>query len=363
MRATRSQAPAIVLLALSAATAAHSSDYPFKVKTLNVSDTSQIVAINDGPVPVSLRVALTEATNIYAKPALPAVVVLAAHQARTIATLRAVNPAVGGSRFSYTSAWIPGDARSQPDQATYRVPVMEGQPVRVGQAPGGGEISTHNTVASRFAVDFDLPEGTAVVAARDGVVMDARDDFTAGGPDPSLGTKANFVEVIHEDGTIAVYAHLIHKGLRVHRGDSVRAGALLGYSGNTGYSTGPHLHFAVQQVVASADGFERESIPFRMHSTPTGAPFVPVRGLVVLTDGSLRWPDAAASSNPNESLLRLMKRAPAPIRRLIETMQQWSVWGWLAVLGTTWGGLMLVTSVAERRRQRRLMFERDEPRF
>jgi murein DD-endopeptidase MepM/ murein hydrolase activator NlpD len=344
--------------------AAHAgSDYPFKVKILHVGETSQIVAVNDGPAPVSVRVTLTEATNVRAEPPLPAVVVVGENRAQTIATLQASNPAGGGSRFSFTSTWTLGDVRSHADQATYRVPVMEGQPVRIGQAPGGGEITTHDNAASRYAVDFDLSEGTAVVAARDGVVIDARDDLSVGRPDPSLATQANFVEVLHEDGTIAVYAHLIHRGLRVHRGDSVREGTLLAYSGNTGYSFGPHLHFAVQQVVATADGFDRESIPFQLRTAPTGAAFVPVRGIVVLTDGSLRWPNAASKpSDASDSIVLSRNSMPDPIRPLVEAMQQLGVLGWFAVLGAIWGALILVTSITERRRQRRLI-ERDEPYF
>jgi hypothetical protein len=77
-----------------------------------------------------------------------------------------------------------------------------------------------------------------------------------------------------------------------------------------------------------------------MHSTPKGAAFVPVRGLVVLTDGSLRWPDAsAARSNPNETLIRFMNSVPDPIRRLIEALQQLSILGWFALLGAAWGGV------------------------
>jgi murein DD-endopeptidase MepM/ murein hydrolase activator NlpD len=64
----------------------------------------------------------------------------------------------------------------------------------------------------------------------------------------------------HSDGTIGNYAHLLKHGVRVSVGQKIAAGAVIGLSGNTGFSSGPHLHFS---VFKTKDGRERESIPIR----------------------------------------------------------------------------------------------------
>ena len=92
---------------------------------------------------------------------------------------------------------------------------------------------------------------TTVLAARDGVVM----EIAAG--DPRSGTS---VRVLHDDGSMAVYAHLQAGSIPVSVGERVDAGQRIAHSGNTGFSTAPHLHFAVQ---ANA-GMQLRSIPFRM---------------------------------------------------------------------------------------------------
>ena len=60
--------------------------------------------------------------------------------------------------------------------------------------------------------------------------------------------KGNFIEIQHDDGTVAHYHHLRLMGVRVEKGQRVEQGELIGLSGNTGYSTGPHLHFAVTKL-------------------------------------------------------------------------------------------------------------------
>ena len=68
---------------------------------------------------------------------------------------------------------------------------------------------------------------------------------------------ANVVRILHDDGTYAIYAHLNWNSIRVRPGDRVSRGQYIADSGNTGFSSGPHLHFAVQRNV----GMRIESVP------------------------------------------------------------------------------------------------------
>ena len=95
-----------------------------------------------------------------------------------------------------------------------------------------------------YALDFATPEGTPVLAARAGVVVEVQDGFTEGGLRPELIERANLVAVAHPDGTMASYGHL-QPGILVSVGDSVARGQRLGLSGSTGFSGIPHLHFHV----------------------------------------------------------------------------------------------------------------------
>jgi len=74
------------------------------------------------------------------------------------------------------------------------------------------------------------------------------------------------VQVLHDDGTSAVYAHLQLDSVRVRPGQRVERGEYIASSGNTGFSTGPHLHF----VVLRNAGLRSESVPVRF-AGPGGA--------------------------------------------------------------------------------------------
>lgn len=95
-----------------------------------------------------------------------------------------------------------------------------------------------------WAWDFDMPQGTPIVAARAGTVRAARGDSRMGGCYPQLSGDANYVVVSHGD-LETQYVHL--SAVVVKAGDQVREGDLIGYSGSTGFSCGPHLHFKVMR--------------------------------------------------------------------------------------------------------------------
>ena len=97
----------------------------------------------------------------------------------------------------------------------------------------------------------------------------------------------NYVLVQHEDETVAEYFHLKTDGVKVEMGQRVEAGDLLGYSGNTGCSSGPHLHF---MVFKARDGHHRESLPVRFLVAGSDQP-------IILQEGkSYRavWPDVVS---------------------------------------------------------------------
>ena len=153
----------------------------------------------------------------------------------------------------------------------YHLPFASGKACRVDQGAGGTFTHTGNNLN---AVDFRMPEGTTIHAARAGTVEIVVDRFDRGGTDPDLRDSVNMILIRHSDGTIGEYVHLKRGGARVKPGQKVKALQFLCVSGNTGYSQPPHLHFA---VFSPKDGTVRETFPIRFR-TADHAAVVPVEG-------------------------------------------------------------------------------------
>jgi hypothetical protein len=208
----------------------------------------------DGPIEVLLHA--EPGTSVTAVPALPARAGVPARSSVLVAYVVAGSAPSGVSRLHLQV--VPGDPRARPRDVEYGYP-LQSQALRIEQGWGGHH--SHADVENRYAVDFAAPVGTAVLAAREGRVMQLESDFHETGHDSgSDGARANYVRILHDDGSMAVYAHLQADGVLVRSGQQVRRGQQIGWSGNTGYSGGPHLHFVVQVN----RGMKLESIPFKM---------------------------------------------------------------------------------------------------
>jgi murein DD-endopeptidase MepM/ murein hydrolase activator NlpD len=223
--------------------------------------------------PVAVRISLAESDNVVSEPELPAVLVLEAQAERELVTFGPLEPRRSW-RYRLQTVSVPGrpDARHAPDRP-YRPPIAPGSSYRIGQA-FGGEYS-HTEAGGFHAVDIQMPIGTPVHAAREGVVMDVARHFHGTGDNPDrYGPRANFVRILHDDGSMAVYAHLDYEGVLVRDGQHVRRGQRIGHSGNTGFSTGPHLHFVVQVN----DDMNLTSVPFEFEGE-NGQAIAPATGL------------------------------------------------------------------------------------
>lgn len=96
-----------------------------------------------------------------------------------------------------------------------------------------------------YALDFKVKKGTKICAARDGIVIGLREDSDEGGLKTENLSDGNYISIKHNDGSVAHYWHLKKDGVLVNAGDTVKAGQVIGQSGNTGYSAFPHLHFEI----------------------------------------------------------------------------------------------------------------------
>ncbi len=203
-----------------------------------------------GPVEVELRHQRGHLAS--ANPPLPARIVVPALQRRVVSHL---------GRETTAELWldaVPGDPGAQPRDIEYLYPLRTTQ-LQIEQGWGGA--FSHSDLQNRYAVDFAADIGTPVIAARAGTVMEIEADFERAGLNTeSDASRANFVRIVHDDGTMALYAHLKSDGVLVRVGQRVRKAETIGLSGNTGFTTGPHLHFAVQVN----SGMALQSIPFRM---------------------------------------------------------------------------------------------------
>jgi murein DD-endopeptidase MepM/ murein hydrolase activator NlpD len=151
----------------------------------------------------------------------------------------------------------------------FLLPFNCGKRVRVSQ---GNNTAYSHQGRSRWAYDFAVKRGTKVRAMRKGRVTHLYKGTRPGDPCYSGGgaaciARANYVVIKHGDGTSTMYAHL--NRVKVRKGQRVRRGQVIGRSGNTGYSSGPHLHVARQARCASP---HCQSIKMRFADVPGGRP-------------------------------------------------------------------------------------------
>ncbi len=226
------------------------------------------------PVEVALQFAHLEGLE-FPDPDLDLSWVLAPHSRQTLLELQKLgNGTVPAARYTFDYRYGDPSSVHRPAEP-YRVPFAVSTQFPVTQAYP--DLVTHTTADSRFAVDIAMPVGTDVFAARGGIVFDVSADNFKSGLDPLRdGPAANVVQVMHDDGTYAVYAHLNWNSIRVRPGDRVIRGQYIADSGNTGFSSGPHLHF----VVLRNAGMQTVSVPVSFRGADT-TNVVPATGAVL----------------------------------------------------------------------------------
>ncbi len=166
---------------------------------------------------------------------------------------------IGNWQYRYWYNWSRGRASARHDDtARYRLPWSADKAYRLLQGWGGA--FSHTQPHSFHAIDVAMPEGSDIRAARAGRVVQVREDSTEGCDQKRCLDKANFLVIEHEDGTLAEYFHLQYQGVLVEPGQQIKAGQLVARSGNTGFSTEPHLHFVVKTASKEA---EPQSLPVR----------------------------------------------------------------------------------------------------
>ncbi len=241
-------------------------DNQVKLETKKHAAGETLLVRNDLYAPVQIELKLEQVRNAVGAPDQPITWVLPPRSKIRLATLAARDPS---KPLSYTPKlrYALGDPRLLPTQNRYPLP-WRGGPFRLSQGANGKY--SHFTPKGRYALDIAMPEGTPIIAARGGVVVKTENRQSGRGNNPS----GNYVRILHDDGTMGVYLHLMKGSVQVQEGRRVQVGSMLARSGNTGNSTGPHLHFVVQRNV----GLALESIPFDFSQPVNSLPNFAVGG-------------------------------------------------------------------------------------
>jgi murein DD-endopeptidase MepM/ murein hydrolase activator NlpD len=252
----------ITLLCFFLVSASISSRSQYDVSLIDVYDDKSgsytYYAINPNNIPLFITLRPLDRKNLTSRAPLPAEVVIPAKSKVKVIKLTIMN-------------------RKRPHSTKFDVNVSVGNPKAIHSNPkylhpfkkksfkitqGFMGRATHNaTKESRYAIDIAMPVGTPLMASRGGIVTAIEQRYSGSGLDPSFLRKANFIEILHTDGTISNYGHIDTNSAKVKEGQQVNAGQIIALSGNVGYSSGPHLHFSVIKNTRNAGG-GRMSIPF-----------------------------------------------------------------------------------------------------
>lgn len=218
--------------------------------------------VNDSYSPVQAKFWFSELRNLNAQSGNSVQVLVPARSRRFVNKLFPANNSP--TKWSYSYKYYLGDPSSRHTNPEYMLPFESDSSFMVSQAFGGS--FSHKHKHNYHAVDIGMPVGTLVRAARGGRVIEIEQRNISGGVLSDLLDKANYITILHDDGTMASYAHLRWASIRPRLGSIVRKGQVIGQSGNVGFSSGPHLHFVIRKNC----GMRYCSVPFSFES---GVPF------------------------------------------------------------------------------------------
>jgi len=197
-----------------------------------------------------------------------------------------VSPLDCGAKWAYTYTnyyKLGSNCAEHDDTYLYELPYSPGAKFKVTQGYNG---KFSHTGSNQYATDWQMPEGTLVRAARGGLVVRAKDDSNQGGPSMDYDRFNNYILIRHSDGTMAHYCHLQKGRCLVRIGQTVAAGDYIAHSGNTGFSSGPHLHFC---VFKTKDGRSRLSLPVKFKTSDE-------RGVTLLSGHTYRSPEMQSAN-------------------------------------------------------------------
>lgn len=143
-------------------------------------------------------------------------------------------------KFGYNYKFTMGDVTitNYDKLFEYDLPFQKGKSFKLYQGYNGS--FSHQ---KENAIDFTMPEGTEILAAREGIAVEVVQNNNQSCPKEECKQYNNYITLMHPDGTFANYSHLKYYGAKIKLGDAVKRGDVIAYSGNTGWSSGPHLHF------------------------------------------------------------------------------------------------------------------------
>lgn len=199
----------------------------------------EIFADNPELYPVSVAFEFT-LTNLMFSDDESRVFVIPAKSIKNIIGTLTRNDTRAGTKMSYKYKYIMGDVtlKIYDKDYVYDLPFKTGKSFKLYQGYNG--TFSH---ANENALDFTMPEGTEVLAAREGTVVNIVQSNSASCPSKECEKFNNYVTILHADGTFANYLHIKYNGANCKPGDQVKKGDIIAYSGNVGWSSGPHLHF------------------------------------------------------------------------------------------------------------------------
>jgi hypothetical protein len=226
-------------------------------------------------------------------------------------------------------------------------PFVPGEYYRVSQRFGENpQYYSQWGLAGHNGIDFACPTGTRILAVAPGQVTQVRTDGTG------YGHHVRVAHTAFGKRFEAIYAHFSQN--MVEPGQTVEVGTVLGLSGNTGNSTGPHLHFEIRPESQAAPGtfvsgaFAVDPEPFFVAYTPDQTPAAVLYAVKVLPWDGLVIRSQPLVNNANRIGVRLAGAVFEVVEETVDaggnkwvransTVQQWSCWGlggnvWLAVV-------------------------------